>query len=279
MILDLSSVGTRTSPTPVSWDSTQVILYALGVGAGSEDPTQELEFTTENTAGISQRVLPTFALVIGSEVRSPSYGELAPGTTLHAEQELELFGELPPDGQGTVVRSIDHIYDKGADALVVMSAELTDPEGKILARSTTTAFVRGGGGFGGDRGPKSDWSLPARDADRVVEQHTRIDQALLYRLSGDRNPLHSDPSLAALSGQSRPILHGLCTFGFVARAALTIVDQDPSRLTQIRARFVAPLMPGESLSTHFWVDGPRVLFRTYAGNRLILDQGRAKVAL
>lgn len=276
-MLDLSSVGTRTSPTSVSWSSTQAIIYALGVGAGSEDPSRELEFTTENTDGLPQQVLPTFAMVIGSEIRPPSYGNLAPGSTLHAEQELNLFDVLPPNGEGILVRSIDHIYDKGEDALVVMSAELTNPKGKPLARSTTTAFVRGGGGFGGRRGPKAEWTAPTREADRVIKQPTRKDQALLYRLSGDRNPLHSDPSLAKKAGLERPILHGLCTFGFVSRATLAIVDQDLSRLLSISARFASPVMPGETLSTYFWIEGARITFRTYAENRLILDHGRAEV--
>lgn len=278
MAVDLNSVGRATEPFVVSWTSKDAMLYALGVGAGAEDPFQELAFTTENTAGVEQKVLPTFAVVLSYGAPRISYGEIDRTKSVHAEQALVAHAPLPPQGRGVLVTRIGGIFDKGSGALVQMVTTLSEEGGRLLAEYTTSAFIRGEGGFGGDRGPKSAWAAPERAPDAVVEQQTRIDQALLYRLSGDRNPLHSDPSYATRGGFERPILHGLCTYGFVGRALLRQLDGDPERLKSMKVRFASPVLPGDRLTTSIWRDGARLLFRTAVGDRLVLDAGEAEVS-
>lgn len=278
MPVDMSVVGRVLPPHKVTWTATQAIIYALGVGAGAVDPTEELAFTTENTEGVPQQVLPTFAAVLGSEAPRPSYGDIDRRMTVHAEQGMVFHRALSPEGEGELVRSVRAIYDKGSGALVVMRAELRDGSGALLAEIDTSAFIRGEGNFGGERGPKSSWEAPDRSPDIVVEQQTRIDQPLLYRLSGDRNPLHSDPKFAAAGGWPRPILHGMCTYGFVGRAVLAQVDHDPARLKSLKVRFSSPVLPGDLLRTTMWRDGNRLSFRTYVADRLVLDAGEAELA-
>ena len=146
--------------------------------------------------------------------------------------------------------------------------------GEPLWDSTTTLFVRGEGGFGGERGSSDHWAPPDRPADHVVAYPTAVNQALIYRLSGDRNPLHSDPWLAGLAGQDRPILHGLCGYGFTGRALLhTICESDPARFGTFSARFSSPVLPGDTLTVHIWVEQDRCLFQTRVGDRIVFDRG------
>ncbi|TQM11244.1 MaoC/PaaZ C-terminal domain-containing protein [Pseudonocardia kunmingensis] len=279
MPLDLGVVGARTEPWTVEWDSKDALLYALGVGAGAEDPAQELALTTENTEGVAQQVLPTFPVVLGSGGPRLSYGDIDLSKLVHAEQSIVLHRPLPVTGRATMTRGIDGMYDKGSGALVTMSSSLVDAEtGEPLADMTNGAFIRGEGGFGGDRSPTETWAVPDREPDAEARQRTRIDQALLYRLSGDRNPLHSDPAFARRGGWPRPILHGLCTFGFVGRALLhAAAGSDPVRFRSMRARFSRPVMPGDELVTRFWFDGTTVLFQTRVGDQVVLDRGVAEV--
>jgi len=149
--------------------------------------------------------------------------------------------------------------------------------GEPLFDTMMSAFIRGEGDFGGDRGPSGPQNVPPERApDHSVTYSTRPDQALLYRLSGDRNPLHSDPKFAALAGFDRPILHGLCTFGFTGRALLhTLCDSDPSRFTSMDGRFSSPVFPGESLTVNMWVDGDEAVFQTTGDDgRVVLDAGK-----
>lgn len=135
-------------------------------------------------------------------------------------------------------------------------------------------FIGGEGGWGGDRGPATEWNLPSRDADHQVSYETRTDQALLYRLNGDRNPLHSDPSFASAAGFEKPILHGLCTYGFTGRALLhALCDSDPARFGSMGGRFKSPVMPGEVLEVHAWEESDQVLFQTRVGERVVFDNG------
>jgi acyl dehydratase len=278
MPIDLSAVGRESGPHAVRWNSRDALIYALGVGAGSEDPAQELAFTTENSTGIAQQTLPTFALVIHSGAGPIPIGDFDRSKSVHGEQSLRLNGPLKPDGSGFTTSRIEAIYDKGSGALVSRTTTLTDQDGCVLATYRTGQFIRGEGGFGGDSGPKLEWTAPDRPADRIVEQRTRIDQALLYRLSGDRNPLHSDPAFAARAGFAQPILHGLCTFGFVARAVLALTGHDPAKFKSISARFSKHVIPGDRLRTELWIDGGSLFFRTYVGDRMVLDAGEALIA-
>jgi acyl dehydratase len=275
MPIDLAAVGRRSGPHPVTWNARDAIIYALGVGAGSEDPAAELAFTTENSEGLEQQVLPTFAVTIQSGAQPIPIGAFDRGRSVHGEQPLVLHEPLPPDGSGFSTTSIDAIYDKGSGALVIRTTALTAADGRELATLRIGQFIRGEGGFGGPPGPKLSWSRPERSPVRQVEQQTRVDQALLYRLSGDRNPLHSDPAAASRAGFAKPILHGLCTFGFVGRAILAGAGYDPGRFRSMKARFSTPVVPGERLSTSMWQDGERLLFQTHVGQRLVLDAGEA----
>ena len=278
MPLDLSAVGRESGPHPVAWNSRDAIIYALGVGAGSENPYEELAFTTENSAGIAQRVLPTFALLVSPRGVPPiAVGDFDRSKSVHGEQSLVLHEPLTPDGTGSWTTRVDAIHDKGSGALIVRTTTLTSDDGRPLATARIGQFIRGEGGFGGDPGPKLDWALPERAPDHVVVQPTRRDQALLYRLSGDRNPLHSDPSFAARGGFAQPILHGMCSFGFVGRAVLSLAGGDPARFRSIKARFSKPVVPGEVLRSEFWADGGSLRFRTLVAGRVVLDAGEAEI--
>ncbi|MEU7837499.1 MaoC/PaaZ C-terminal domain-containing protein [Nonomuraea sp. NPDC049129] len=272
MSMNLDAVGQTWESGEHTWTSKDAILYALGVGAGAQDPLAELPFTTENSHGIAQQVLPTFAVMLGGGGGGPKLGDFDFAQILHAEQSIRLAGPLPVDGR---VRSTSHvagIYDKGSGALAIMESTIVDADtGAPVVEVRTGIFVRGEGGFGGERGESALWERPDRPADHVVVYPTRIDQALLYRLSGDRNPLHSDPWLAARAGFERPILHGLCTYGFTGRALLhTLCGSDPAAFGGMSARFAAPVVPGQELAVHIWDDGR---FITKVGDTVVLDRG------
>ena len=278
MSLNLDIVGTPSEAAERSWTSTDGLLYALGVGAGSLAPDQELEYTTENSADRPQRVLPTFAAVMGAGGRRRSeIGEFDPAMLLHGEQGIELFGPIPAAGSVLTTSTVTGIYDKGSGALVVTESTSVDTvTGERRWGTTNALFIRGEGGFGGGRGPAGAGPpIPDRRPDQVVEYATRADQALLYRLSGDHNPLHSDPAFARRAGFERPILHGLCTYGFTGRALLhALCHSDPSRFRSMHGRFSRPTYPGDTLMVSMWVDGPVAAFRTEnQRGEVILDHG------
>ncbi|KIF66830.1 hypothetical protein HY68_33735 [Streptomyces sp. AcH 505] len=279
MALDFSIVGSTTEPHPVEWTSDQALLYAVGVGAGSDESVSELAFTTENTQGVPQAVLPTFPVVLGHGAPRLSYGDIDLTRMVHAFQSVEIAAPLAPHGSGFYSSTVTGMYDKGSGALITTESLLTGEDGEPLALMAGGAFLRGEGGFGGDRGPSTPWAAPDRAPDAEVEQRTVPWQALLYRLSGDRNPLHSDPKFAVAGGFPRPILHGLCTYGFVGRALLhAAAGSDPARLRSIHARFSSPVMPGDTLTTSLWFEDGETLFvtRTQDGTP-VLTQGRAVV--
>jgi acyl dehydratase len=258
MALDHSLVGVPGESQERSWTSADALLYAVGVGAGLGDPLRELEFTTENCAGITQQVLPTYGVLIAQPRRGRSLGRFDRAQLVHAEQAFELHRPLPVAGTASVVASVTGMYDKGSGALVVSESQASDAAtGEPLVTSRSGTFIRGEGGWGGDRGPSSAWQAPDREPDCQIVQETRPEQALLYRLSGDRNPLHVDPQFAARGGFERPILHGLCTYGFTGRALLhALCDGDPARFRAMSGRFSAPVLPGDSLVVSIWLDHP-----------------------
>ncbi|MCC5950611.1 MAG: MaoC family dehydratase N-terminal domain-containing protein [Acidimicrobiia bacterium] len=281
MPINPDAVGTRSEPHEHSWDTKDCMLYALGVGAGTED----LAFTTENTADTPLQALPTMAVVlaVGGFGAMRSIGTFNPAMLVHGEQSIELFAPLPTSGTVRNVGEITGIYDKGKGALVELAVTGTNvADDEVLFTSTMSAFIRGEGGFGGDRGPSGPRNVPPDTApDHQVTLPTSADQALVYRLSGDRNPLHSDPSFAAKAGFDRPILHGLCTYGVTGRALLrALCDNDPTRVRSMEGRFSSPVWPGESLTVSIWSDGEgSATFRTTASghgedDRVVLDGGR-----
>src|ERR1700761_8078838 len=214
MGLNHSLVGVPGEPYLRSWDSKDALLYAVGVGAGLGDPLQELEFTTENSEGIEQKVLPTYAVLISQGRTSGSLGDFARAMLVHAEQAVELHRPLPVAGTVRTTSTVTGIYDKGSGALVVTENVAVDAgTGDPLVTSRSSAFIRGEGGFGGERGTDQPWQRPDREPDYQVVQPTRPEQALIYRLSGDRNPLHVDPKFAARGGFRQPILHRLWPYG------------------------------------------------------------------
>jgi acyl dehydratase len=274
MALHTDNVGKSWESGETTWTSTDAILYALGVGAGTDEPA----FTTEHSTGISQLTLPTFPVVLnggGSASLGDRVGEFDHAMLLHGEQSLTLHANIPPTGTARVTSSLTSVDDKGRDALVRLGSTLTDPaDGTPLAELSNGLFIRGAGGFGGPRGESAHWERPDRAPDHVVEYRTSRDQALLYRLSGDRNPLHSDPAYAAKAGFDRPILHGLCTFGFTGRALLhALCDSDPSAFGSVSVRFASPVVPGQRLSVLIWETGDEAVFQTRVGTTTVLDRG------
>jgi acyl dehydratase len=264
-------------PSERSWTSKDALLYAVGVGAGSIDPTGfELEFTTENSKDVPQKVLPTFAVIVGMGV-----GDVGPfnmAMLVHGEQAIELHREIPVEGRMLTTARVVAVYDKGSAAVAVHEATSVDADtGELMMTTRNSMFIRGEGGWGGDRGPSGPRNVPPdRDPDAVVTYQTRADQALTYRLSGDRNPLHSDPEFAKLAGFDRPILHGLCTYGFTGRALLhTLCGSDPARFKSMEGRFSKPVYPGDALTVKMWVDGGEALFRTETqSGDVVFDGGR-----
>src|SRR6185312_6825268 len=257
MGLDHTLVGVPSEPQERSWDSKDALLYAVGVGAGLGDPLRELEFTTENCEGIEQRVLPTFGVLIAQARPARRLGDFDRALLVHAEQAFELHRPLPVEGTVRITATVTGIYDKGSGALVVTENVAVDAAtGEPLATTRSSAFIRGEGGFGGERGSDAPWERPGREPDHQVTYQVRPEQALIYRLSGDRNPLHTDPKFAARGGFDRPILHGLCTYGITGRALLhALCDSEPARFRSMSGRFTAPVLPGDTLVVSIWLDG------------------------
>lgn len=253
-----------------AWDEDRVILYQLGLGAGSPptDP-RELSYTYEGNLA----VLPTFGTIAASTsmlaVTSARGVDVNWALILHGEQELELERPVPRRGEVISRPRIAHIYDKGRAALIVVEVTSTDRRtGELLFTNRSSLFIRGEGGWGGDPGPKAANLAPAREPDHVVRSPTLPQQALLYRLSGDKNPLHADPAFAALGGFDRPILHGLCTYGIVCKAAVdAALGGDPGRARRYQARFAGVVFPGETVVTRMWVEEDKVLLEASVEER------------
>lgn len=274
MPLNPDAVGAQGTPARRKWDSKDALLYAVGVGAG----TDELAFTTENTQNTPQQVLPTFAVIIGGGgVPMDKIGSFNPALMVHGEQGIELYDAIPPSGEIESVGTVTGIWDKGSAGVLEFESLATNvATGKPLLKTRTSLFCRGEGGFGGERGPSEKVEFPGRAPDHAVSYTTREDQALTYRLSGDRNPLHTDPAFAAMGGFERPILHGLCTWGFTGRALLhTLCGSDPKRFRKMNSRFSKPVLPGDTLTVNMWVDGTTALFRTEnQRGDVVIDQGQ-----
>jgi acyl dehydratase len=269
-----SLVGLTSEPLEVSWTSDDAICYALGIGLGRDD----LCFTTENTEGVTLQTVPTFGLVLGD------YGATVmsalgvdPAAVVHAAEEFTLHNPVPTRGLLTTTTTLTGIFDKVSGALVTLETRaVLSGDGRPLFTKATSAFIRGYGGWGGDRGPSARSERPSRDPEYVVRLSTCESQALLYRLSGDRNPLHSDPAFARRAGFGRPILHGLCTLGMTAAALLrTCCDNNPSRFVSVAGRFVSPVFPGDDIIVRIWSHSPGAAhFRAEVpGHQAVIDSG------
>jgi acyl dehydratase len=277
MPLNPEAVGSTSDAVEASWNSKDALLYAVGIGAGGD----ELAFTTENTNGVDQKVFPTFPVVVGWGRGSAmgNIGSFNPALLVHGQQAVTLHQPVPVEGTVTITSEITGIWDKGK-AAVVVSESRAMMDGARLYTNTSSVFIRGEGGWGGERGPSGPKNVPPeRDPDHVVTYQTSPDQAFVYRLSGDRNPLHTDPSFAAMGGFDRPILHGLCSYGFTGRALLhSLCGGDPAAFKHIEGRFTAPVVPGDALTVRMWsIEDGRSVFTTSAGDgdaqRVVIDQG------
>ncbi len=264
-----------------TYTARDCMLYALGIGMGA-DPLDEseLRFVVEKNL----LALPSMAAVIAWDRATLPATGINMVMLVHGEQRIILHRPLPVAGTIVGQPRIVDIFDKGAGRGAVLLLEMRITEkasGALLATNLSTIFARGDGGFGGKAGSGPEpHRLPDRPPDAVLAAPTLPQQALLYRLSGDRNPLHADPAFARAAGFPRPILHGLCTYGFACRAIVkTWCPDDPGRMASLDARFSAPVFPGETISTEMWRDGNVISFRASVTERnsVVLSHGRAEL--
>jgi acyl dehydratase len=257
------AIGAELPAVEFSWSSSDVQLYHLGLGAGA-DPLdeRELRYLTDGTP----QVLPTFGNVAQSFHMTEAPTVKFPGIdielsrVLHASEAITVPGPVPAAGTGRAVTRFTEIWDKGKAAVIWSETTVTTPDGAPLWTQKRSIFARGEGGFGGERGPSTSAEPPDRAPDGELSIPTLPQQALLYRLCGDRNPLHSDPEFASAAGFPKPILHGLCTYGIGAKALVDeFLDGDVSRVESYGARFAGVLFPGETLKARVWKDGDTLL--------------------
>lgn len=265
-------VGMDLPATTFSYEQRDVILYALGVGA------KELPFVYENGLKTlpSFAVIPAFPALTGMSMAV----EVNLVMILHGEQGFRIHKEIPTSGELTTTAKITGVYDKGKGALVTIDSQTKDSGGELVFTNSTGIFVRGAGGFGGERGPEAGNKAPERAPDKSVDMPTLDIQAAIYRLSGDRNPLHIDPNFAKMAGYDRPILHGLCSFGHAARAVLAeYCGNDTSKFAGFGCRFSGVVYPGDTITTDMWDEGNGKILvqsRTQDG-RIVISNGAAEV--
>jgi acyl dehydratase len=256
-----AALGAEPSVRELSWSADDVLLYHLSLGAGLyRTGPAELCWTYERDL----QVLPTFALVAGERSHGIQAGRAMslPGIDvdlrkiLHAGQSISLHGPIPTSGAVRASSRVAHVWDKDKAAVIVMENAITDLDGAPLWTTTSQIWARGEGGFGGEPGPETSWAAPEREPDAVLDSPTSVQTAMLYRLNGDRNPLHIDPDFARDAGLDAPILHGLASYGIVCKAIVDeLLDGDPARVRSYTARFAGMLTPGETIRTRVWRDG------------------------
>jgi len=265
-----------------SYGDRETMLYALGIGF-MRDPmnSDELRFVYENDL----KTVPTMATVIGwgaSPIMARSGINYL--MVVHGEQRLTMHKPLPYAADVVFDERVTGVFDKGKDkgAIIVTERVMSEKGGAKLCMLSSTIFARGDGGFGGPKeGAPEPHILPTRAPDLVHECDTRQDQAFIYALSGDRNPLHRDPAIAKMAGFPRPILHGLATYGTACRAVIsTVCKYDATKITGFDARFSAPVFPGETIVTEMWVDGTILSFRSKLKERdvVVLNNGKCTLA-
>ena len=284
MALDYDTLmSTVETDLPFSYTDADSMLYALGVGMGTNPLDEsELDYVYEQGAGL--KTVPTLATVLVPEMFPVGLG-WDYSQILHSEQRLQLFRPLPPAADLLINKRVVDAFDRGPQrgALILLEAEgRLASDDTVIFNMGCTIMARGDGGFGGPRGKGiPPHRVPRREPDLSCDLTTRADQALLYRLTGDRNPLHADPGKARAVGFERPILHGLCTFGVACRAILkTICDYDYTLIREFDARFSAPVLPGDTITTDMWQDGNVVSFSCSVKERdaLVLRNGKCTLA-
>ncbi len=277
-MIDLRLVGKKYGPISVEHTRKDVILYALSIGA----QTEELPFVYENAKG-DLRVFPSFSVVMGMDLLIDLFKDLEVDFSrfIHGEQAIKLYRPIPPEGKTLVEGEIANIYDKVKGALIVWRKKVMTEEGNPLAETESGIFYIGEGGFGGDPGPKAEILEPPKGTqpDFTVSYLIPENQALLYRLSGDFNPLHVDQDFAKRGGFPRPILHGLCTYGHAVRAILSkACDGEVGRFKEFKARLSGVVYPGDSLVTEGWMDKrDRYLIRSRTDRGVVLSHAHARV--
>jgi acyl dehydratase len=266
-----TAIGAQVGTSTFSWDSSDALLYHLAIGAGSHpgdnlDPTA-LSYTTEHTGGgRGQQVLPSFGVVVPTfHMTDPPPLDL-PGCDInlaqvvHGSQAITVHAPIPPSGSATLTTTLTDVWDKGKAAVIWQEGVAVSEGGDQLWTVRSSIFVRGEGGWGGDRGSSEPVVLPDRAPDAETTYAITPQQALLYRLCGDRNPLHSDPSFAQAAGFPAPILHGLCSYGIVLRELTdALVDGDASGVGGFAAKFAGVVFPGETLRIRGWREDGRIL--------------------
>ena len=278
-MIDLNVIGKKYGPLSFEYTWKEVVLYALGIGA----QTEELPFIYENVRG-GLRVFPSFSVVMGSPLFKELFKDMKNvdlSRFIHGEQTIKLYRPIPPQGKTLVEGGITNIYDKGKGALFVWRMKVMTEMGEPLAEAESGIFYVGEGGFGGDPGPKTEALEPPKgtEPDFKASYFIPENQAALYRLSGDVNPLHVDPDFAKMGGFSRPILHGLCTYGHAVRAILyKACNGDVERFKEFKARLSGVVYPGDSLVTEGWMDkGGRYLIQSRTNRGVALSHAYARI--
>jgi acyl dehydratase len=263
------ALGAELGAGTSSWEEKDVILYNLGIGAGdpATDPG-ELEYTYEKNlkASPSFAVIPTFGAMGGMGAIEGLEFNFA--MLLHGEQEIILHQPIPTRAKVTSKGRVAELWDKGKACLCVLEVDTADENGEPLFTNRFSLFLRGEGGFGGEPGPKAGNVAPDRDPDGTVEVPTLPQQALLYRLSGDLNPLHADPEFAKMAGFDRPIIHGLCSYGIVCKAIVdNVLGGDVTKVAGYAARFAGVGFPGETYVIDYWKEGDKILIQASSKER------------
>jgi acyl dehydratase len=273
------AIGAELPEVSFAWTSSDVLLYHLAIGAGSNPGSQTdaaaLRYTLDNDA---LQVLPSFGVVAPTFHETDPPGLDLPGCdinlaqVLHGSQGIKVHRPIPTSGEATLRTRITDVWDKGKSAVIVQEGVATDASGTAIWTVTSTIFVRGEGGWGGDRGPSTSVEIPDRAPTTTTSYQVTPQQALLYRLCGDRNPLHADPGFAAKAGFPAPILHGLCTWGITLREATdALLGGDAAAVGEFSARFAGIVFPGDQLDIALWDEADRIVVQASVGDRPVLS--------
>jgi acyl dehydratase len=280
-----AAIGKELPSLKYTFRPRDTAIYALGVGSPGDwlDP-DELKFVYELHGGFC--ALPTMPVIYSGKmiddiVKGDIQGiQFNPMMLVHGEQSLEIKAPLPVEGTITCTPKIRSIHDKGSGMLITTEVSSTDEKGTLIAVTSGSMFIRGLGGFGGERGSSEKIEMPERAPDVVHEEATLTKQALLYRLNGDINPLHADPAMAAMGNFPTPILHGLASYGFAGRAVLKhFAGNNPSRFKSMSARFSREVYPGNTLVTEMWQEADGIYFQTKAKERDVVVISNGKVVV